>query len=108
MEAQSYPPTSRTHPPPYMCSGWLVRGALSLDEKTVVLEAEDMQSGELSRGFGGNSYRMCFSECLYGSEFGDRERNTGGECIIKTIEERFCNWDEVEGNTNAFMYISWF
>ncbi len=53
-ELHAYPflPSPRVSPPRYMTSGWLLMNVLSLDEKRVVVEAEDEEFAEYIKTFG--------------------------------------------------------
>lgn len=53
-ELHAYPhlPTPRENPPRYMTSGWLLMNVLSLDERTVVVEAGDVEFAEYVKELG--------------------------------------------------------
>ncbi|TAQ87330.1 hypothetical protein B7494_g4355 [Chlorociboria aeruginascens] len=52
LHAYPHPPTPRKFPPRYMTSGWISMNVLSLDEKTVVVEAGDKEFAEYIKKFG--------------------------------------------------------
>lgn len=60
-ELRAYPfvPKARDSPPMYMCSPWLVLNALSIDEKRIMVEAQDLQFAEWVREEFGMEPIMC-------------------------------------------------